>query len=202
MQIGMIALASACIVLGVGAFLIVPALGQILAGVGSVPGMPMRFTLDMPLGITGFVGEMSLPAVAAGLLLLSGLTWILLRLFADRRLRIGDTWGCGRISRTPRMEYTSTAYAEPLRRIFAELVRPTENLSIDFHPESKYFVQSIEYKSGIEPWFERLLYVPLVSFMQAASRRVRLIQAGSLHLYLAYMAMALLAALLASRWLG
>jgi hydrogenase-4 component B len=202
MQIGMIALASACIVLGVGAFLIVPALGQILAGVGSVPGMPMRFTLDMPLGITGFVGEMSLPAVAAGLLLLSGLTWILLRLFADRRLRIGDTWGCGRISRTPRMEYTSTAYAEPLRRIFAELVRPTENLSIDFHPESKYFVQSIEYKSGIEPWFERLLYVPLVSFMQAASRRVRLVQAGSLHLYLAYMAMALLAALLASRWLG
>jgi hypothetical protein len=45
------------------------------------------------------------------------------------------------------MEYTSTAFAEPLRRVFAELYRPTQDLSIDFHPESRYFVQSIEYRS-------------------------------------------------------
>ena len=50
---------------------------------------------------------------------------------------------------------TATAFAEPLRRVFAELYRPTKELTIDFHPESKYFVQSIEYKSNIYPLFER-----------------------------------------------
>jgi hypothetical protein len=139
--------------------------------------------------------------VAVGLALLAGAAWIGLRLFADRRMRAGETWGCGRIGQTSRMEYTATAFAEPLRRVFVELYRPTEDLSIDFHPESKYFVQSIEYRSEVQPLFERLLYAPLVSFMQAASRRVRRLQAGSLHLYLAYMAVALLIGLLAARWL-
>ena len=78
------------------------------------------------------------------------------------RLRLGDTWGCGRIGQTARMEYTATAFAEPLRRVFAELYRPTKDLSIDFHPESKYFVQSIEYRSEIHPLFERVLYEPLL----------------------------------------
>ena len=59
------------------------------------------------------------------------------------------------------MEYTSTAFAEPLRRVFAELYRPTKELTIDFHPESKYFVQSIEYRSEIRPWFEEFLYDPV-----------------------------------------
>ena len=119
---------------------------------------------------------------------------------ADRRLRVGDTWGCGRIGQTPRMEYTATAFAEPLRRVFAELYRPTEDLSIDFHPESKYFVQSIAYRSEVHPWFERLLYDPVVSFLRRTAFRVRWLQAGSLHLYLLYMILALVALLLVSRW--
>ena len=56
------------------------------------------------------------------------------------------------------MEYTATSFAEPLRRVFAELYRPTKELTIDFHPESKYFVQSIEYKRQITPWFEKYVY--------------------------------------------
>src|SRR5207249_8394957 len=85
------------------------------------------------------------------------------------------------------------AFAEPLRRVFAELYRPTEDLSIDFHPKSKYFVRFIAYRSEVEPWFERLLYTPLLSALRGAAVRVRQVQAGSLHLYLAYMTIALLA---------
>jgi hydrogenase-4 component B len=201
MQIAMGLLMVACVVLGLGPFLMVPVLGRILAGLGSLPAVTTRFSLEMPLVVSGGAGEMSPAMVAVGLALLAGAAWIGLRLFADRRMRAGETWGCGRIGQTSRMEYTATAFAEPLRRVFVELYRPTEDLSIDFHPESKYFVQSIEYRSEVQPLFERLLYAPLVSFMQAASRRVRRLQAGSLHLYLAYMAVALLIGLLAARWL-
>jgi hypothetical protein len=98
------------------------------------------------------------------------------------------------------MEYTATAFAEPLRRVFAELYRPTRDLSIDFHPESKYFVQSIEYRSEIHPWIERVFYDwPLQGLHHAASW-VRRLQGGSLHLYLFYLTLAFLILLTTARW--
>jgi hypothetical protein len=90
------------------------------------------------------------------------------------------------------MEYTSTAFAEPLRRVFAELYRPTEDLSVDRHPESQYFVHSIEYRSEIVPWFERYLYAPLVARVRRWGTRVRALQSGSAHAYLTYLVIALL----------
>jgi hypothetical protein len=93
------------------------------------------------------------------------------------------------------MEYTSTAFVEPLRRVFAELYRPTQDLSIDFHPESRYFVQSIEYRSDIVPWFERYLYAPAIARVRWWATRARAIQSGSAHAYLTYLVIALLALL-------
>src|SRR2546428_10687205 len=98
------------------------------------------------------------------------------------------------------MEYTATAFAEPLRRVFAELYRPTEDLSIDFHPKSKYFVRSIADRSEVEPWFERLLYTPLLSALRGAAVRAPQAQAGARHLYLASMAISRLASLVLARW--
>jgi len=99
------------------------------------------------------------------------------------------------VVQTPRMEYTATAFAEPLRRVFAELYRPTQDLSIDFHPESRYFVQSIEYRSEIVPWFERYLYAPLIAHVRLWGARTRALQSGSAHAYLSYLVIALLALL-------
>jgi hydrogenase-4 component B len=135
---------------------------------------------------------MSPTLVALGLIFATGGAWLAVRvLWAGRRPRVSETWGCGRVAQTPRMEYTSTAFAEPLRRVFAELYRPTLDLSIDFHPESKYFVQSIEYRSEIVPWFERYLYAPLIERMRRWAVRARAIQSGSVHAYLAYLVIAL-----------
>jgi hydrogenase-4 component B len=201
MQLGMGALAVACFALGVAPSLVVPRLAAAVAGLGGLPAgllteMP-RVTLEVP----GTAGVIAPAVLAAGLLLVPLAIVAAFRLgAADRRLRVGDTWGCGRIGQTPRMEYTATAFAEPLRRVFAELYRPTEDLSIDFHPESKYFVQSIAYRSEVNPWVERLLYPPVVSFLRWTAFRVRWLQAGSLHLYLLYMILALVALLLVSRW--
>jgi hypothetical protein len=89
------------------------------------------------------------------------------------------------------MEYTATAFAEPLRRVFAELYRPTEDLTVDVHPESRYFVQSRTYRSRIVPWFERYLYAPLVERIGAWAARTRALQSGSAHVYLTYLVAAL-----------
>ena len=203
MQIGMAALVAACVGLGLGPVLVVPVLGGALTGFPGLEPPSVAFSLAGPLRAPGLAGEMSPLLLAVGLALLVAVTLVALRVLgADRRLRVGDTWGCGRIGQTPRQEYTATAFAEPLRRVFAELYRPTEDLSIDFHPGSRYFVQSIGYRSEIHPWFERALYGPLVFALRATARRVRGLQAGSVHLYLVYMTVALLALLLAARWAG
>jgi len=201
MQVGMGILALACVGLGLIPFFVVPVLGRALAGLGRLPSGAATLTVSFPLSIPGTFGSMSSPLLAAGLLLLLGLVPLALWLIgANRRIRIGDTWGCGRIGQTPRMQYTATAFAEPLRRVFAELYRPTQDLSIDFHPESKYFVQSIEYQTEIHPWFEKLLYQPLIRLFRQIADRVRWIQAGWLGLYLTYMLVGLVALLALAWW--
>jgi hydrogenase-4 component B len=198
MQASMAWLTATCVVLGLAPSFFVRMFG---AGVPRVGPAELTFTLGLPLRVPGALGEMSSPLLALGLCLLLAAVPLALWLGgADRRLRVSDTWGCGRIGQTARMEYTATAFAEPLRRVFAELYRPTQDLSIDFHPASKYFVQSIEYRSEIHPWFERVLYDPLRSALRTAAIWTQRLQGGSLHLYLVYMTFALLVLLSVARW--
>jgi hydrogenase-4 component B len=203
MQAAMMLLVAACVALGLGPFVVVPALGRLLAtlpGLGAAAGLGSSHTffVGMPEGL----GQMSSPAVALGLLSLLVIVPLVLRMATSRlRLRREPTWGCGRLVQTPRMQYTATAFAEPLRRVFAELYRPTEDLTVEVHPESKYFIRAINYESHVRPWIERVVYAPPVAAIRHVADRVRSVQAGSVRLYLAYICAALVALLIAARWL-
>jgi len=201
MQCGMGLLAVACIGLGVAPFAVVPVLGGILAGLGGLPDTRAEFTYSVFLQTPGVFGQMSPTLLALGLLFLLGVVpsvmW-LLRL--NYRRRLSDSWGCGRVGQTARMEYTATAFAEPLKRVFAEIYRPMRELTVDFHPGSKYFVQSIEYRSEITPWFDQSLYRPFLESATFVAQQVRRLQAGSLHLYLLYIAIVLTLLLVVARW--
>jgi hydrogenase-4 component B len=191
----------ACISLGLAPFLVVPHLGRVLTGLGRLPDTHAAFTLNLSLVSQDNLTSISPTLVGLGLLVMLGLLpLIMLVLGVNRRLRVSDSWGCGRLGQTSRMEYTATAFAEPLRRVFAELYRPTKELSIDFHPDSKYFVQSIEYRSEITPWFEKALYEPLLRFVRRLAELTRRLQSGSVHIYLFYISFALLILLLVARW--
>jgi hydrogenase-4 component B len=200
MRAGMVLLALACVALGLAPFAVVPALGRVIAGLGGMPAAPAQFTLGLSLSSPNGFGRMSPTLIAAGLLLLLALApVVMLAMRVNWKRRIGESWGCGRLGQTPRMEYTATAFAEPLRRVFAELYRPTKELTIDFHPESKYFVQSIEYRSEITPWFEKYLYDPCLWFVRLLAAVMRRLQSGSLNAYLLYVTIALIILLLTAR---
>jgi hypothetical protein len=145
------------------------------------------------------LGQLS-PALLAAMLVAVVLVTAGLIVRGMRRTRIAETWGCGRIVQTPRMEYTAAAFAEPLRRVFAELYRPTADLSVSTDPESKYFVRSITYTTEVRPWFETVLFDPLIRVVRLSSARVRRLQGGSAHLYLLYVVVALLGALASVWW--
>ncbi len=203
MQAAMFMLAAACVALGLGPLVVVPVLGTILS---RLPGLQVAASLGSEHGFfTGLpdgLGQMSPPYIALGLVAVAAAVFVALRLATPAlRLRRADTWGCGRLVQTPRMQYTATAFAEPLKRIFGQLYRPTEDLTVEVHPESRYFILGINYEHRIQPFFGRLVYAPSVALVRRVAQGVRSIQGGSVHLYLAYICAALIALLLAARWL-
>jgi hydrogenase-4 component B len=202
MRLGMLLPAAACVLLGLLPFLATSFLARALEG---LPGLeprsaPFRFGIEM--GAPGSLSRISPPLVAGLLVVAAAAVFAGLRLAGGLRApRVAETWGCGRVEQTPRMEYTSMAFAEPLRRVFAGLYRPTRDLAIGFHPESKYFLRSIAYRSRVRSWFEEIVHRPLLALLRQLAATGRLIQSGSVHLYLTYIVAALLVLLLLQRLL-
>ena len=57
-------------------------------------------------------------------------------------------------------------------------------------------VKSINYRSEIVPSFDKYLYKPITDFIHSIAGKVKLLQSGSLHLYLGYILITLLLLLL------
>jgi hydrogenase-4 component B len=201
MRAGMLILSLVCVLSGILPFWVTPVLSR---SVASIPGFAPRVD-EMGAGLLmrapGTSSTISPPILALCLAAVLVAVAIGFRLFrVNRSLRPGETWGCGRVVQSARMEYTSAAFAEPLRRVFGGLFRPAQDVMIDFHPESKYFVQSIQYRRSIRTWFDEFLYEPLFRRVQALGGTARWIQSGSVHWYISYIFIALLILLLIARW--
>jgi hydrogenase-4 component B len=141
-------------------------------------------------------GSVSTAGIAAMLVLLTLLLALLL--FAGRRNRrraSGPTWDCGLPGLTAANEYTATGFSKAFRMIFKALYRPKREIQADFDV-SAYYPTAIRFESEIEPTFEKHVYDPLKEWLFRTASRMRSVQAGSIHAYLAYIFVALLALLL------
>jgi len=192
MRLAMLTLAASCVALGLGPTLVIPVLGAVAASVlGEAP--PATVGDWLTLHVSGGYASLSTLAIAIALgaaLLVPLVTLSLVR--ASRRTRDYETWGCGRIMQTARMEYTATAFANPFKRVFDFFYRPTKRLDIEFHPESRFFVQRIEYENPARSIFHDWLYRPALDLLRAGARAAGALQSGSANLYLAYILAALL----------
>jgi hydrogenase-4 component B len=198
MRIGMGLLAGACVLLGLAPMLVVPLLDRITGSLTGVAIGAKVLALDgwVVAPVTVEFSSISMPVLAA-LLVGSGALGLLLARMIGKPLRIRyyKTWGCG-LNLTPRMEYTATGFVQPIKRVFGTIYRPTVKLETEFLEQSKYFIKHQRFEFHIEPLFEKYLYRPVVAFLLAMAGRLRIIQAGSLHLYLAYIFVTLVLLLL------
>jgi hydrogenase-4 component B len=195
MRAGMALLVLACVVLGLAPTIVVPALARIGADLMRVPP-PADLGSWLTLHISGDFAGVSTVAVMTALLAALALPAALLALAGvGRRRRLYETWGCGRLVQTARMEYTATAFANPFKRIFTFFYRPVKHLDIEAHPESRFFITRIEYANPTHSMFELWLYRPALAAVHRLSRRARGLQSGSANLYLTYILAALLALL-------
>jgi hydrogenase-4 component B len=189
-------LAVLCLGLGLFPGAVVRALGGVLASLhGLEPAASLAWGstgLTSPIGtfdhlIPVMFGAALLAAAAAG--------W-----FAARRglaVRRVPTWGCGG-ELSARTEYTATAFSKPLMMIFRAVYRPMRQVEA-LAERSPYFPHEVRYRSEVEPTFERYVYGPLVQAVLRAAQAMRVLQAGSLHAYLAYV---LVLGVLLLLWLG
>jgi hypothetical protein len=97
------------------------------------------------------------------------------------------------------MEYTATSFAEPLQRVFDDVLRPDLDVHVDHRVESRYYVEAVRYRQGIRDAVEHRLYEPVLRAGRWWGRTARHLQDGSIHRYLAYIMVALVVVLVVAR---
>ncbi|MDX2250867.1 MAG: hydrogenase 4 subunit B [Nitrospira sp.] len=198
MRMGMTLLAVTCVVLGLGPIVVVPLLDRVVTPFAGAPIQGKVLAMDgwalAPVNVE--FSSLSTPALAVLLAALSMLGLGLAVAFGGRvNIRRYKSWGCG-INLTPRMEYTAIGFVQPIKRVFSTLYQPTVKLETEFLKESRYFAKRRHFEFHIEPIFQKYLYDPLIAFFTTLADRLKVIQAGSLHLYLTYIFVTLIALLL------
>jgi len=102
-----------------------------------------------------------------------------LRHGAVRRVRRCPAWDCGFAPPTPRMQYTATAFAQPIRRVFGLLFHIDESVEQRDHDAARYHLAVRDRAWG-------LLYAPLAQAVESAARRVVRLQSGNIRVYLGW----------------
>jgi hydrogenase-4 component B len=190
-------LAALCIGLGLFPGAVLRALGGVLA---SLPGLQPAVSLGWgAVGMTSPVGSFDhvVPAMFGVAVLGAVVAASVLAARTGLAIRRVPTWGCGG-QLSARTEYTATAFSKPLMMIFRAVYRPTREVEA-LAEVSPYFTQEVRYRSDIEPTFERYVYGPLLRGVLRVANGMKILQAGSLHAYLAYV---LVLGVLLLLWLG
>lgn len=201
MRAGMGFLAGACVVLGLAPMLVIPLLNRVTALLTGVSISAQVLALDgwVVAPVTVEFSSISTPVLAVLLVGAGGVGVLIARLCGKGlRARYYKTWGCG-LNLTPRMEYSAMGFAQPIKQVFETIYQPAVKLEREFLEQSKYFIKHQRFESHIHPMFETYLYEPVVRRLLALADRLRVIQAGSLHVYLSYIFLTLVLLLL---WAG
>lgn len=180
MRLGQALLAGVCILLG-----LFP--GQVVAMLSAVPKLLFA---DAPLAvyeaswawlkpIAAHGASYSGLALALGLVAAWGLLAWAIRRGPVRRIRRQDAWDCGFAVPNERMQYSATAFAQPVRRVFGGLFDIKEELSCDDNGQQRYQIR-------IQDRFWNGLYMPVMAAVCRSSKAIVNLQSGSLRLYLGW----------------
>lgn len=157
-----------------------------------VPSMDSSSVLNDALNLTVFSGFYS--SVTAYGILLIVLTGLLYFLSRGKQRRVSSTWNCG-TPLTPRMQYSSLGITMPLRILFKRLLGSRPVVEKEYG-ENRYTLRTLRYQSRIQEMSEEVFYRPSTRLLLWCAERIRTLQAGSIHIYLAYMLVTLVVVLI------
>jgi hydrogenase-4 component B len=176
----------ACCLIGLAPLLIAPIIGQ---GVSAwAPGLKDAGPRLVTLAPLGWITAMGLGLLAT-LLAVGVVLWLRLR---HSMVEKAATWGCGYVAPTPRMQYTSSSFAQILVGLFGWALRPRtrkpRNLPL--------FPQKTAFHSEVPDTVLDEAVLPAFRFGGWLFSWSRVFQQGSIQTYLLYIFIALIALLL------
>ncbi|MGE3289611.1 MAG: proton-conducting transporter membrane subunit [Pseudonocardia sp.] len=183
MLAGMALAAVACAVLAWFPGLVLPAVAAAVAV--AVPGTP-AVTGVVSLQLADVMGVLSPALLAFALVAGTAVVVAAARMAGRGTRRAAREWECGGGPLTARMEYTATSFAEPLQRVFDDVLAPETSVDVDHYDESHYLVRSIAFRREVPDRIERRLYDPVLAAAREWGRRGRALADGSVHRYLGY----------------
>jgi hydrogenase-4 component B len=197
---GMVWLAAVCVALGVAPGYAMRLLDAPTAALLHGPGASAVVTARGPLVLSAAPTPsatdgtaISMTMAAALLAALSAAAWGLRRGWRRVPPRPAPTWTCG-MSPTARFDYTATAFAKPLRLVFAALYRPRRAVTRGT-AGTPYVVRSIHYAGEVVDLAETHVYQRVWRDVSALSQAIRAGSTGRIHGYILFVLGALFVAL-------
>jgi hypothetical protein len=129
------------------------------------------------------IASYSAPFVLMAIITVWGLVYLLLH--PSKKTRRTPPWECGFGGVTPRMQYTSTAFAMPIRRIFKPIWR-IEEIIKEQKDNKTLYSKTINHELYLADRFWPVLYEPFINGMAYVARQIGRIQTGHIRTYLAY----------------
>jgi formate hydrogenlyase subunit 3/multisubunit Na+/H+ antiporter MnhD subunit len=122
------------------------------------------------------------------------LAWVLVRRFYHGRLRRAAPWSCGFPFTTARMQDTAEGFGQPIREIFAPLLRVDRQLPSPFDTQPVYRVLVTD-----RTW--SVLYDRIAALTQRVAQWTGRLQTGKIAVYLTYsFAVLIVLLMLVRRW--
>ncbi|MCZ7588681.1 MAG: proton-conducting transporter membrane subunit [Gaiella sp.] len=172
MRAAVVALASACVLLGIAPGLLFGSL------VGLAPwssDTPTTVGLDLPS-----TGDFRSGGVALALAALVGALALLRR----RRVAVAaPTWACGQLVER-QLEWTSAGFTKPLRLMLEDILRPERQVVVR---SEGGVVREVAYEGRVPHHFEERLYRPVTALAMSGAHHARRVQGGRLGVYVAYL---------------
>ena len=196
---GMLLLAGACLALGLAPGWAMRLLDRPTAELLGGAGASAAITAHGPLVLSAGAAELgatsiSVTAAAALFALLAAAAWALRAWPRKAPRRLAPTWTCG-MTPTARFDYTATAFAKPLRLIFAALYRPRREIQKETGP-NPYVIRRLRYAGEVVDVAETVLYARVMRWVTAGAHEIRAYSTGRIHGYIAFVLLTLVVSLL------
>jgi hydrogenase-4 component B len=200
MVAGMLLLGLACVALGLAPGWAMRILdrpsAELLGGAGASAAVTARGPLVLAAGDPAALAgtSISVTATAAIFALLAAGAWALRGWPRRAPRRLAPTWTCG-MTPSARFDYTATAFAKPLRLIFATLYRPRREIQKETGP-SPYVLRRLRYTGEVVDLAETMLYARVKQWITASAHEIRAHSTGRIQGYIAFVLATLVVSLL------
>jgi formate hydrogenlyase subunit 3/multisubunit Na+/H+ antiporter MnhD subunit len=184
MNIAMAILAALCIVIGLTAPLILPFIISAASPIASLNSDDVILHVNQAKSVLFIIVSASLTfTVLAGILIL-----IRQKLLSKNAVTESPTWDCGYLAANPRIQYTSSSFAQPIVDMFKSvLFSRSKAVKI-----TKLFPQQAQFESSTPDVSSEYLYRPIFKWVDTVISKMRWVQYGVVQMYVLYIAITLI----------